>query len=102
MAKKNQFLSSPLLTYLLRYLSNGHKTWNLNFSNHLNFYSLDTLLLDQTASFDLREAEGFFLKDTFLKSEISNEKDEVCLSFLVNIFTKTLLTGGVWALVNVL
>ena len=72
------------------------------FSNCLNFYTLKALLLDQAASFDLREAEGFFLKDTFLKSEISNEKDEVCLSFLVNISTKSLFTGGVRALVNVL
>ena len=32
---------------------------------------------------------------TFLKSEFSNKKDEVCYGFLDDIFTKYLLTGGV-------
>ena len=40
-------------------------------------------------------AQGFFSKITFLKSEVSNENDEVCYGFLVNIFTKSLFTGGV-------
>ena len=40
-------------------------------------------------------AQGIFSKITFLKSVHSNEKDEVCHSFLVNIFTKSLHRGGV-------
>ena len=37
----------------------------------------------------------FFQKLSFLKSEHSNKKDEVCHSFLVKIVTKSLLKGGV-------
>jgi hypothetical protein len=40
-------------------------------------------------------AQGIFSKITFLKSVRSNEKDEVCHSFLVEIFTKSLNRGGV-------
>ena len=40
-------------------------------------------------------AQGIFSKITFLKSVRSNEKDEVCHSFLVEIFTKSLHRGGV-------
>jgi hypothetical protein len=40
-------------------------------------------------------AQGFFSKITFLKLVLSNEKDEVCHSFLVKIFTKSLHRGGV-------
>jgi hypothetical protein len=39
--------------------------------------------------------QGFFSKITFLKLVLSNEKDEVCHSFLVKIFTKSLHRGGV-------
>ena len=45
-------------------------------------------------------AQGIFSKITFLKSGRSNEKDEVCHSFLVEIFTKSLHRGGVSELVN--
>ena len=40
-------------------------------------------------------AQGIFSKITFLKSVCSNEKDEVCHSFVVEIFTKSLHRGGV-------
>ena len=40
-------------------------------------------------------AQGIFSKITFSKSVRSNEKDEVCHSFLVKIFTKSLHRGGV-------
>ena len=40
-------------------------------------------------------AQGFFSKIIFSKSVRSNEKDEVCHSFLVKIFTKSLHRGGV-------
>ena len=40
-------------------------------------------------------AQGIFSKITFLKSVRSNEKDEVCHSFVVKIFTKSLHRGGV-------
>jgi hypothetical protein len=40
-------------------------------------------------------AQGIFSKITFLKSVHSKEKDEVCHSFLVKIFTKSLQRGGV-------
>jgi hypothetical protein len=40
-------------------------------------------------------AQGIFSKITFLKSVNSTEKDEVCHSFLVKIFTKSLHRGGV-------
>ena len=40
-------------------------------------------------------AQGIFSKITFLKSVHSNEKDEVCHSFVVEIFTKSLHKGGV-------
>ena len=39
-------------------------------------------------------AQGIFSKITFLKSVHSNQKDEVCHSFLVDIFTKSLHRGG--------
>jgi hypothetical protein len=41
-------------------------------------------------------AQGIFSKITFLKSVRSKEKDEVCHSFLVEIFTKSLHRGGVY------
>ena len=44
---------------------------------------------------DLRRGSGNFFNNSFLKSEFSNEKHEVCHGFLVNIFTKSLLTVGV-------
>ena len=40
-------------------------------------------------------AQGIFSKITFLKSVRSNKKDEVCHSFVVEIFTKSLHRGGV-------
>ena len=40
-------------------------------------------------------AQGFLSKITFLKSVRSNEKDKVCHSFLVQIFTKSLHRGRV-------
>ena len=40
-------------------------------------------------------AQGIFSKITFLKSVRSNKKDEVCHSYLVKIFTKSLHRGGV-------
>ena len=40
-------------------------------------------------------AQGIFSKITFLKSVHSKEKDKVCHSFLVDIFTKSLHRGGV-------
>jgi hypothetical protein len=40
-------------------------------------------------------AQGNFSKITFLKSVRSKEKDVVCHSFLVKIFTKSLHRGGV-------
>ena len=40
-------------------------------------------------------AQGIFSKITFLKSVRSNKKDEVCHSFVVQIFTKSLHRGGV-------
>ena len=40
-------------------------------------------------------AQGIFSKITFLKSVRSNEKNEMCHGFLVNIFTKSLHRGGV-------
>ena len=40
-------------------------------------------------------AQGTFSKITFSKSVRSNKKDEVCHSFLVEIFTKSLHRGGV-------
>ena len=40
-------------------------------------------------------AQGIFSKITFLKSVRSNKKDEVCYSFVVEIFTKSLHRGGV-------
>ena len=40
-------------------------------------------------------AQGIFSKNTFLKSVRSNKKDEVCHSFLVKTFTKSLNRGGV-------
>ena len=36
-----------------------------------------------------------FSKITFLKSVHSKERDEACLGFLVNIFTKSVHRGGV-------
>ena len=45
---------------------------------------------------DLRRAQWIFSKITFLKSVRSNEKDEVCHNFIVNIFTKSPHRGGVW------
>ena len=40
-------------------------------------------------------AQGIFSKITFLKSVRSNKKDEVCHSFLIKNFTKSLHRGGV-------
>ena len=40
-------------------------------------------------------ASGIFSKITFLKSVRSKKKDEVCHSFLVKTFTKSLHRGGV-------
>ena len=48
----------------------------------------------------LEEALGIFSKVTVLKSEPFNEKDEVCRSFLVEIFTKSLLIGGMYDLLH--
>ena len=42
-------------------------------------------------------AQGIFSKITFLISVCSNEKDVVCHSFVVKIFTKSLHRGGVLA-----
>ena len=39
-------------------------------------------------------AQGIFLEKTFLKSVHSKEKDEVCLSILVKIYTKSVHRGG--------
>ena len=44
---------------------------------------------------DLRRGSGIFFQKHFLKSVRSNEKDEVCHNFLVEIFTKFLYRGGV-------
>ena len=41
-------------------------------------------------------AQGIFSKITFLISVCSNEKDVVCHSFVVKIFTKSLHRGGVF------
>ena len=40
-------------------------------------------------------AQGIFSKITFSKSVHSNKKDDVCHSFLVKIFIKSLHRGGV-------
>lgn len=40
-------------------------------------------------------AQGIFLKNTFLKSEFSDDKDEACHSYVVKIFIKPLLIRGV-------
>ena len=42
-------------------------------------------------------AQGNFSKITFLKSVRSSKKDEVCHSFLVEIFTKSVHRGEVTA-----
>ena len=47
---------------------------------------------DWTVNSGLR---GFFSKVIFLKLEFSNEKDEVCHSYLLKIFTKSLHKEGV-------
>ena len=46
---------------------------------------------------DLRRGSGFFSfsKIIFLNSVCSNKKDEVCHSFLLKLFTKSLHRGGV-------
>ena len=46
-------------------------------------------------------AQGIFSKNTFLKSEFSNENDEICHIFEVEIFTKTLLKRGVLRLLKI-
>jgi hypothetical protein len=46
-------------------------------------------------------AQGIFSNVTFLKSVFSKEKDEVCHSFLVKIFAKSLHRGGVVVFVKV-
>jgi hypothetical protein len=38
-------------------------------------------------------AQAIFSKNTFLKSKLSNKKDEVCHGSKVKIFTKCLCTG---------
>ena len=42
-------------------------------------------------------AQAIFSKNTFLKSEGFNKKDELSHGFLVNIFNKTLCAGAVVA-----
>ena len=70
----------------------------LFFSYYLNFFSIKIPLLDHRpplTSATSEEAQVFFSQNTFLKSECSNKKYEVCHNFLIEIFTKSLLTGGV-------
>ena len=44
----------------------------------------------------LRHTSSFLLENSDIKkSEFTNKKDEVCLRFVVEIFTKFLFTGGV-------
>ena len=63
---------------------------------HLEFLLfLVSRLFDLSDLGDLRRGSGNFFKITFLKSVRSNEKDEVCHSFVVEIFTKSLHRGGV-------
>ena len=54
------------------------------------------LCLTSATSVTSEGAQGIFSEITFLKSVRSNEKDEVCHSFLVEIFTKSLHRGGVY------
>ena len=44
---------------------------------------------------NLEGAQWIFSKITFFKSVHSKEKDEACLGFLENIFTKSVHRGGV-------
>ena len=66
---------------------------------HLVFTSFIVLVfqgrLTSATSVTSKGAQGIFSKVTFLKSVHSKEKDEVCLGFLVKIFTKSLHRGGV-------
>ena len=48
--------------------------------------------------YELRRGSNDFFKNYILKSEHCKEKDEVCLSFVVKIFTKTLHRRGVISL----
>ena len=52
-------------------------------------------LLTSVTSATSEGAQGIFSEITFLKSVRSNEKDEVCHSFLVKIFAKSFHRGGV-------
>ena len=58
---------------------------------HLEFRGRLTPAISATSE----GAQGIFSKITFLKSVRSNGKDEVCHSFVVEIFTKSLHRGGV-------
>ena len=64
--------------------SKGHFLiqWNLNNDRPLT-------------SATTKEAQGFVSKVTFSKLVCSYEKDYICLSLLVEIFTKSFLVGGV-------
>ena len=66
-----------------------------NFGFHLVFTSfhLEFWSFWISRSFDLGDL--VVLRITFLKSVHSKEKDEACLGFLVNIFTKSVHRGGV-------
>ena len=74
-------------------------TLDIFFCNYLNFFSLKILLLEHAASLDLsnlrRGSGDFFFKNCIFEIRNFQLKDEVCHRFLVNIFTKSLLTGGV-------
>ena len=65
-------------------------------SFHLEFLSFwVSRLLDLGNLGVYRMGPGIFSKITFLKSVHSKEKDEACISFLVNIFTKSVHRKGV-------
>ena len=75
------------------------KFWN---SSSFHRFSLENFrhfgfrgCLTSATSASSEGAHGIFSKITFSKSVRSNEKDEVCHSFIREIFTKSLHRGGV-------
>ena len=63
------------------------------------FFSIKIPLLDHRpplTSTTSEETRVIFSKNTFLKSVHSKEKDEGCLGFLEEIFTKSVHRGGVY------
>ena len=61
----------------------------------MTLVTLDFEVVRLRLSATSERGKGIFSKITFLKSVLSNEKDELCPGFKVKLFTKSVHRGGV-------